>query len=258
MHITLMIIIKYGNPGRHPWLERLPALVPCAYVLGLGWGIATAASEIPAFDDSAALAWMGTPSGQVIMEAWYWLWPLGVVALLATAAVRWQEHRGRQQALLVLIGVIPWVLLTGVGTYRLFRDLPFSDTLELIQPLIVLLYPLAIFVALFRLHLFDFRLMARRGLVYSILITALLLSFYGAMGGAGAVLSTFVQDPVGSMWVIVCASLVMGLAFGPVRRFLESQIEHRLFPERAPCRPPRPANETCSYGMTNSQASACV
>jgi len=241
--LSLVIGLQFGIelhlasrvPGPHPWLERAPALVPCGYLAGLGWGITTAAMEVPALGESAALRWMATPPGDVVFEVWYWLWPLGVLVLLSTAALRWKNRRGRQQAMLVLAGVIPWVLMTGVATYRMFRDLPVSPvsiTLERIEPLILLLYPLAIFTALYRLHLFDFRLVVRKGLVYTILVTALLLGFYAALGGAGALLSTLVEDPVTSMWVIVLASLVLGLAFGPVRRSLENLIERRFFPER--------------------------
>ena len=190
------------------------------------------AEQIPALADSPALSWTGTAAGQVVLEAWYWLWPLGVLLLLSTAAFGWTERRGRQQAGLVLAGLTPWILLTAATTYRIFSGLPSSPTLERIEPLAILLYPIAIFVALLRFHLFDFRLVIRRSLAYSMLITALLLGFYGLIGGIGAFASSLVDDPTTSIWIVVGVSLVIGLAFGPLRRFLEALLEHRFFPER--------------------------
>lgn len=223
-------------PEPHFLLKRFPGVMLAYYVIGFGWGLLMAASEIPAFGDWLFVAWLSTPSGGVIFEAWYLLWPAGLVGLLSTAAWSADSRLGRRQALIVLAGVAPWIALTGVESLRGLRGLTPSPFLERVEPLVLLFYPLAIFLALYRLQLFDFRVVVKRSLVYSVMATGLVLGFYAIVGGASGFLSSFVEDSSASIWIVVAASMGIGLAIGPLRRLLETRIEHWLFPERVALR----------------------
>lgn len=219
-------------PQRHPWLDRHRWAVPGFYLTGLGFGLLLAASEIPGLATNPLIAWLYTSAGYLVIQLWLILWPAMVVGILAWAAFRWPTPMGRHQALLVLMGVLPWVVLSILLAVRDLRDLPMPYWMDMAQPLVLVAFPLTVFIALYRYHLFNFQLVVRRSAVYATVTTALVLVFYSALGAAGAFLSTFVEDPQDSIWVIAAATLTLGLLFGPLRKLVETVIERQFFPER--------------------------
>jgi len=100
-----------------------------------------------------------------------------------------------------------------------------------LEGLLLLGYPVAFFAAIFRYHLFDIELAARRGLVYMGLTGSLLLVFYAALGAGGALFSHLVEEKA-SVWTVSAATLLLGLLFTPLRRALQRLIARRFFPER--------------------------
>jgi diguanylate cyclase (GGDEF)-like protein len=219
-------------PQRHPWAERHRWLIPLYYLVGLGFGLVLAASEVPALALYPFFAWFYTSGGHLAIHIWSIAWPAAVVGILAWAAFRWSTALGRHQALLVLMGVLPWMILSIALTVRDMSNLPMPYWMDLAQPLALVVFPLTILIALYRYRLFNFQLVVRRGAVYATLTTALVLVFYSALGAAGAILSTFVEDPDDSVWVIAAATLILGLLFGPLRKLVETIIERQFFPER--------------------------
>lgn len=219
-------------PDRQPWLVRHSWVVPLFYVIGLGVGILLSASEVPALADHPAVAWLYSAAGMTAIQVWLILWPVAVIGLLLRATLTWPTSLGRQQVLLILIGLSPWAILTIVFNVLDLRNVPVPYWMEMAEPLVLVLYPLTVFVALFRYQLFNFELVVRRSAVYTGLTSSLVLVFYGALGAAGAFLSTFVPDPRASIWVIAGATLALGLLFGPLKSVVETLIERHFFPER--------------------------
>lgn len=159
------------------------------------------------------------------------LWSVLLVSILLPAALRWPTARGRLQAALVLLGVLPWgVHLWGSMALELLHRHPplWWGTAEKTA---LLCYPVALLVAIARSNLFDLELILRRSLVYTALTSALLLLSYGLVGIGGVVLSRLAGD-AGSFWVVGGASLLVGLAWNPLRRFLQGVIDRRVFHER--------------------------
>ena len=230
LHLASML------PERQPWTERRGWIVNSFYVVGLGCGVLFAASEIPALAGSPATAWLFTSAGTTFVQLWLMIWPVAVVVILVRAALKWPTGLGRQQVLLVLLGLAPWAVLTLVLNTLDLQNQPIPSWMQLAQPLVLVLYPLTMFVALYRFQLFDFQMVVRRSAIYTALTTSLVLVFYGTLGAAGAFLSTFVEDPTASVWVIAGATLTLGLLFGPLRSLLESLIERQFFPERTALR----------------------
>ncbi len=221
-------------PQRRTWLSR--PMVAGYYLLGAGYGVVMCLATLPGVDESALGAWTASRGGEIALQAWYLLWPLGVAALYALAASRWPEPLGRQQALLVLIGVIPWVALALWVSLAGLLGASTPLWLQVVEPLCLALYPATIFVALYRYHLFDFALVVRKSLVYTVLTSSLFLLFYAVLGIGGALSSRLAGAQAGSVWVIAVATLILGLVFAPLRRWVEDQIESRFFPERAALR----------------------
>lgn len=219
-------------PDRHAWIRRRPWVVPLYYVVGLGLGIVTAATVLceEGFGWNV-FPWRSSTIEGIFLDIGLPVWALAVTVLLSIQALRHPEPRGRQQAALVLAGVIPWLLwlVWSAGLERAGQPLP--GWLSEAESLILVLYPIAVVAAIFRYHLFDIELVVRRGLVYTILTGALLLVFYAALGAGGALVSRFLEGE-GSVWVVSGATLLSGLLFAPLRGFLHRQIDRRFFPER--------------------------
>ena len=230
LHLAALI------PDRPGWLRRRPWVVPMFYVVGLAFGGLTAATFLA--EDIAGLDLFPWTTMQIEGLLLRWalpLWALGVAVLLCVPTFTHRQPHKRQQAGLVLIGVMPWVLwmllspvierlglFTGVYSY------------QTVESLVLLCYPLAVFVAIFRYHLFDIELTLRRSLLWGGLTGTLILLFYAALGAGGAILSQLVNEGGGSssMWAIAGATLLLGLLFAPVMRALQRWIDRRLFPER--------------------------
>jgi diguanylate cyclase (GGDEF)-like protein len=96
----------------------------------------------------------------------------------------------------------------------------------------MLCYPIAVFAAIFRYHLFDIALVVRRSLVYTTLTTSLLLVFYSALGAGGALSSRLFGTERNSIWVVSAATLVLGMLFSPLRRLIQGFIDRRIYPRR--------------------------
>lgn len=219
-------------PDRRRWGSRRVWLVPAFYATGLGLGVLLAVSLVA---DSAG--WGFLPWSLGGFEILFWdvgvpLWAIAVVGLLAVPAFRWPEPLGRQQAGLVLLAGLPWTLhVLGLAAAD-FLGASYPRWVEIAEPLVLLVYPVAVFVAIFRYHLFDLEFVVKRSLVYACLTGVLILIFYGAIGAGGALLSSFYSGGGTSVWVVALATLLMGLLFSPLRKASQALIDRQFFPER--------------------------
>ena len=226
MHLTSLI------PERAGWLRRRPWIVPAWYAAGLGVGIAGVATCLTEqIYGHPVLPWTLDGVDRLFQDAVLPLWSLAVTLLLTAQALRHPEPRGRQQAALVLAATIPWMVFLMGGAALDLAGFTLPDWTGPLETLILLCYPAAFFAAIFRYDLFDIERAARRGLIYSLLTSALMLVFYAALGAGGALFSRLVADR-GSVWGVSGATLVLGLLFAPLRRSLHRLIDRRFFPER--------------------------
>ena len=226
LHLAALI------PERPDWLRKRPWVVPLFYVVGIGLGGLTAATYLA--EDIGGLDPFPWTSGRIEDVLLRWglpLWALGVTTLLAIPTFTHQQPRRRQQAGLVLAGVMPWLILTLVTSFIDTEVLAGFAWMQTVESLVLLCYPVAVFVAVFRYHLFDIEVTLRRSILYGLLTGALILVFYALLGAGGAIFSQLVEEN-GSAWAIAGATLVLGLLFAPLMRALQRWIDRRLFPER--------------------------
>ena len=226
LHLAALI------PERPGWLRRRPWVVPLFYVVGLGLGGITAVTYLA--EDIGGLDPFPWTSGQIEDVLLRWglpLWALGVTVLLVLPTFTHDQPRRRQQAGLVLAGVMPWLVLTLVTSFVDTEVLSGFAWIQTVESLVLLCYPVAVFIAIFRYHLFDIEVTLRRSILYGLLTGALILVFYALLGAGGAIFSQLVQEN-GSAWAIAGATLVLGLLFAPLMRALQGWIDRRLFPER--------------------------
>ncbi len=234
VQFSLELHLAAWIPDRHPWLGKGPIPIVALYLVGLGLGLTAALAVVLEALGRETLPWTASQASNLIFVWVMPLWAILLVLLLGHQARRHASAEGRGQALLVLMGVTPWVVyvLSTVVAARVNPEWVQPTWLTLGIPLILLTYPVAVFVAIYRFRLFDIELVVRRSLVYGTLTTTLLLVFYALLGAGGALFSLWVDQEGHSVWVIALATLVLGLVFAPLRRWVQNVIDKRFFPER--------------------------
>jgi diguanylate cyclase (GGDEF)-like protein len=218
-------------PERHGWFARHPWLVPLLYAGGLTTGAVIAFTEVA---ESYGIGWVPWSYGQalhVFNVAVMPAWALAVTGLLAHQVAHCQSALGRQQAGLVLLAGIPWTVLTIASAISQSITGSSPRWFEVVEPPVLLAFPVVIFIAIYRYHLFDIELVVRRSMVYLALTGTLVLVFYAAVGAGSALLSQWVGGGV-SVLVVSATTLLVGLMFSPLHRALQRGISRWFFPER--------------------------
>jgi diguanylate cyclase (GGDEF)-like protein len=219
-------------PERPAWLVRRGWVVPLYYGVGIGVGLVTCAT----FLSEQALGlkvfpWASETIATLLTDIGLPVWAVAVCVLLASQALRFPEPAGRQQAGLVLAGTLPWLLYSLASAASVRVGWPLPGWTEPLESVVLLCFPVALFLAIYRYHLFDLELVVRRGLIYTTLTGTLILVFYATLGAGGVLFSNLLEEN-GSAWVVSASTLLLGLLFSPLRRALQRLIDRRFFPER--------------------------
>jgi diguanylate cyclase (GGDEF)-like protein len=223
-------------PERSAWLRRRPWVVPIYYAAGLTLGGVLSAIFInDEILGRASYPWTQDQAVAALNQVGLPLWALAVSILVGIQAVRYPEPRGRHQAGLVMTATTAWFLLTVYFSVSTWSGNPLPGGFESLQSLVLLLYPLALFAAIFRYHLFDIELVVKRGMLYTALSGALVLLFYGALGALSLLLPDSFRDRH-ALWTMGIAMLILGLLFAPLRQFAHRLIDRGFFPERTELR----------------------
>jgi len=223
-------------PDIHPWRKRSRIFLPGVYFLGLLTGLGGAAIYLMDTAD-----W---PAGhnlmhilQVYMDTILFpLWVLLLLFLLGYQALRYPIPLGRHQAGLVLLGILPWAATITITTLMAISGHSLPVWMDVAWSIVLLPYPIAIFIGMYRYDLFDINLVVRKGLIYAFLTGALLGVFYIFLGLGSVILSRTVVGSHPSGWIIALAALLLGLLAQPFRQWTQALIDSRFFPERSQLR----------------------
>jgi diguanylate cyclase (GGDEF)-like protein len=217
-------------PERHRWLASRPWAVPALYGGGLAIGAVLAATDL-AESYNAAWPWSYDQALHLYNVVGMPAWALAVTGLLAWQVARCPSPLGRQQAGLVLVADVPWAALTLISAATQILTGASPAWFDMVEPPVLLAFPVVVFFAIFRYHLFDIELVVRRSMVYLALTGTLVLAFYAAVGAGSALLSQWIGGSV-SVLVISATTLLVGLLISPLHRALQRLISRRIFPER--------------------------
>ncbi|HEX9801295.1 MAG TPA: diguanylate cyclase [Thermoanaerobaculia bacterium] len=219
-------------PTTPAWLARHRWVVPAYYATGISIAAVAAASLAAAALGVQSVAPLAEASDELVFSWLLPAWAIAVAAIIGRRAFSHPDPRGRQQAGLVLIGVLPWVVVVLVDTLRPLVDAAAVPLPDSVWNYALLAYPLAVLAAIFLYQLFDLELVVRKSLLYGGLTSLLVLGFYALVGGIGALFARQFGEEGVPFWVLSSAGLTMGLLFNPLRSRLQREIDRRLFPER--------------------------
>jgi diguanylate cyclase (GGDEF)-like protein len=219
-------------PRTPPWLASRRWVVHTYYAVGVGIAL-LAAGSLAAFV-AGGEAWepVADVTGDLLFSWLLPVWAVAVAGIIGWRALHFPEPRGRLQAGLVLLGVLPWVAVVLYDWTKTIVDPEYAGLPQTAWNYALLAYPLAVFAAIFLYQLFDLELLVRKSLLYGGLTTLLVLGFYALVGGIGALFARQFGDEGVPLWVLSTAGLSMGLLFNPLRSRLKREIDRRLFPER--------------------------
>lgn len=218
-------------PGPAPWLRRWPRLTLLLYAFAGTFGLTFAAAALLEGTAAAGTLPLTAATGFAAMEFLLPAWALSVGAILIYQMAHYQSPIGRQQAGLVLLGVVPWIAFILVETLAARLDFVLPVWWLNATNWTLLAFPVAVFVAIFRFHLFDMELVVRRTLVYGSLTALVVGALYALLATAWPMASPWLGE-LGAAWLVTALALALGIGARLMRDRLEHAIEVRVFPER--------------------------
>lgn len=217
-------------PERPAWLRKRPWMVAIFYSIG---GVVAASTAIAVVVETGggSLPWTSSQAEFLLLDLGLPLWAGTLALILGERFLHHPRREGRQQAGLVLLGLLPWMCVVFFLAVRQLLGLPVVAVPSALWTLVLLAFPVTVFVAIFRYQLFDIELVIRKSLLYGALATTLVLLFYAALGAGGALFARTLEGGRESVWVVSAATLGLGLIFNPLRKRIQRLIDRRLFPE---------------------------
>ena len=215
-------------PERLRLLTRHRFIIPGFYILGALISLVLTAVILHQWwseDDIYSELLVNLQTG--ILLAWAIVVP-GILAWQAWQAI---TPRGRNQAMLVLFGLLPWVIYIWVSSlWSGWAEVDIRLTSQ-IENFVLLFFPAAVFVAIFRFGLFDIEQIVRRGVVYSVVAALALVVLYTLLTAALPWFTHTLGEEFG-LWLVTGIAVGCGILFRPLRVTVERLVEHGLFPER--------------------------
>jgi hypothetical protein len=154
-----------------------------------------------------------------------------VLLAVVSAILRFRRSRGeaREQmkwfaygAALLVVCIVSSLMLTDQGS--VFGNLGFAAGFAML--------PIGAGIAILRYRLYDIDIIIRRTLIYAALTAILAVIYFAVVIGAQSVIQALTgqrgQQPV----IIVATTLLIAALFNPLRRRLQTAIDHRFYRRR--------------------------
>jgi hypothetical protein len=137
-------------PERQAWLRRWPWVIPAYYVGALGLTALVSVALLAERAGFSPLPWDGGLVYRTTVNLLFPIWAIVVLALLTRQALTYPEPKGRQQAGIVALGILPWAVLQMLSQAGVYERMVPGHWQEVFWNVALLLFPLAVFVILLR------------------------------------------------------------------------------------------------------------
>jgi hypothetical protein len=124
----------------------------------------------------------------------------------------------------IAFGVLFSVLFPAVGQ----SDSPYSVILDIAYPLLTLLLPLSIGVAILRYRLYDIDVLINRTLVYALLTGVLVVLYVGLIFGLESLVGLLTRQTSQPV-IIVISTLAIAALIQPLRHRIQNLIDRRFY-----------------------------
>jgi hypothetical protein len=209
-------------PQPFPAIRRRPVLLALPYLASfLLFGLYLVVSRDPA---AGYTAWIvNWQRGETLVP---------IAMFIPIMGLMFQQYRRNQSGasrkkirLIVFSGILGGVLTVFFYLLPPIVGLPALDANLL--GIVLLLFPIAIAIAILRYQLFDIDVIIRRTLVYSILTTLLALIYFVSVVVLQQVFGAFVLE--NSAPIVVATTLAIAALFTPLRRRIQLFIDRRFY-----------------------------
>lgn len=205
---------------------------PIPYTIGRAWVrmVAYGISILLAIWGLSEIYDFGNPWDYV--KAWqysYLYCAIGLLIFIATTILRLridQPAATSQQIKIILAGGI--ISFTPIGVWfilQLFVDTPFDPLV--LSPLL-LIFPASIAIAILRYRMWDYHLVIRRTLIYSLLTMLLVTIYLIFVYGIGNYVSQWLN--IGNFFNVL-ATLIIVSIFTPLRKMVQTSVDRVLYKE---------------------------
>jgi len=231
LEVGLLLHLASVIPQPARWFTSSRWLPAGYYVIGAAIAGVTALSTILTELEARAPVFLDD-IGVVFINSWVLpIWSATVAGILAHQVVSAPTKRARSQAILIFLGILPWMGYQVVYQYVVPMGDAAPGWLAGLQTVVLLIFPLTVFIAIFKFHLLDIEFVLRRGLAF-VLVTAAMVALFGTVFGLGTVFFGSMSDPTGSsVAALSVGMLALGLLFAPVRAGVQRLVDRRFFPE---------------------------
>jgi signal transduction histidine kinase len=137
-------------------------------------------------------------------------------------------HRHGTRSERLKVRWILWALGIGLAPFLFLWTLPLALGFrpwipEVVNYLFMLVIPVAIGFSIVKYHIWDIDVLVGRGIVYTLLTSAVVLAYFGLAGLVGHTLGS--GNPKAAQWITVLYTLAAAAAFAPLRRRIQQFVD---------------------------------
>jgi hypothetical protein len=208
------------------WLTVMALAADYALITGVAWPIRRAVVLNPESVETLIPAWViPLPNFLFLVIAL-----CGLAALISLVG-RFRRARGdeRQQLKWFCFGVALTLAYLFGTNWVTGRSPLLGVILGLLGAIVLCAIPAATGIAILRHRLFDIDVIINRALVYTILSAALALVYFGGVAALQRSAQVLFPDRGQGQWAVVASTLAIAALFQPLRRRIQSAIDHRFY-----------------------------